>query len=107
MDTMYWCKVFKAPTFNEKHHITGFEPIIGPNHTNMVHHMIMHECELGDDINIGVWENYAREDGRLCYTNMPLEWERCLTPLVAWAIGSKGMYVYLKYLLILMASRRP
>lgn len=94
MDTMYWCKVFKAPTFNEKHHITGFEPIIGPNHTNMVHHMIMHECELGDDINIGVWENYAREDGRLCYTNMPLEWERCLTPLVAWAIGSKGVCVF-------------
>ncbi|KAJ8944429.1 hypothetical protein NQ318_002125 [Aromia moschata] len=24
MDTMYWCKVFKAPTLNEKHHIVGF-----------------------------------------------------------------------------------
>ncbi|KAL1497332.1 hypothetical protein ABEB36_008314 [Hypothenemus hampei] len=90
MDTLYWCKVFKAPTFNDKHHIIGYEPIIGPNHTTMLHHMIMHECELGEGANMAVWERYAKEEGRLCYTNMPLEWEKCLTPLVAWAIGSKG-----------------
>ncbi|KAH1015716.1 hypothetical protein HUJ04_007058 [Dendroctonus ponderosae] len=90
MDTIYWCKVFKAPTFNDKHHITGFEPIIGENHTSMLHHMIMHECELGEGANMMIWEKFANEEGRLCYSNMPLEWEKCLTPLIAWAIGSKG-----------------
>lgn len=90
MDTVYWCKVFKAPTLNVKHHITGFEPIIGKNHSNMVHHMIMHECELPGNYNSAIWEKYANEDGQLCYNNMPLAWEQCLTPLVAWAIGSKG-----------------
>ncbi|XP_066153035.1 MOXD1 homolog 1 [Euwallacea fornicatus] len=88
--TVYWCKVFKAPTFNEKHHITGFEPIVGTNHSNMVHHMIMHECELGEGANMDIWEKFAKDEGQLCYSDMPMEWEKCLTPLVAWAIGSKG-----------------
>ncbi|XP_060522348.1 MOXD1 homolog 1 [Cylas formicarius] len=92
MDTVYWCKVFKTPTFNEKHHITGFEPIIGKNHESMVHHMIMHECELDDYTNFHLWDGFAKQDGQLCYSNMPVEWEKCLTPLVAWAIGSKGEF---------------
>lgn len=87
---MYWCKVFKAPTLNQEHHIVGFEPIIGYDHENMVHHMIMHECELNGSDNIAIWEKFSEEKGRLCYTNMPPEWEKCLTPLVAWAVGSKG-----------------
>ncbi|XP_050299023.1 MOXD1 homolog 1 [Anthonomus grandis grandis] len=90
MDTIYWCKVFKAPTFNEKHHITGYEPIIGKNHSDMVHHMIMHECELDEGANLAVWEGFAKGEGRSCYNNMPVEWEKCLTPLIAWGIGSRG-----------------
>ncbi|KAJ8981753.1 hypothetical protein NQ317_004933, partial [Molorchus minor] len=92
MDTMYWCKVFKAPTLNEKHHIVGFEPVIGYKHSLMVHHMIMHECELGKNGNTPMWDNFAKEPGRLCYSDMPIEWEKCLTPIVAWAVGSKGEY---------------
>ncbi|XP_076272907.1 MOXD1 homolog 1 [Rhynchophorus ferrugineus] len=90
VDTVYWCKVFKAPTLNTKHHITGFEPLIGKKHGNMVHHMIMHECDLPDNSNISLWEKYAAEEGQLCYDSMPPAWEKCLTPIVAWAIGSKG-----------------
>ncbi|XP_064213511.1 MOXD1 homolog 1 [Tribolium castaneum] len=90
MNTVYWCKIFKAPTLQHKHHIVGYEPLIGPNHTTFVHHMILHECELdGEDVH--KWERFSKENGRLCYgPNMAPEWEKCLTPLVAWAIGSKG-----------------
>lgn len=28
MDTLYWCKIFKAPTLHEKHHIIGYEAIL-------------------------------------------------------------------------------
>lgn len=90
MNTMYWCKVFKAPTLNVKHHIIGFEPIIGRKHSTMVHHMIMHECELDKNANPLIWDNFVKDDGKLCYSDMPAEWEKCLTPLVTWAVGSKG-----------------
>ncbi|KAG5898697.1 hypothetical protein JTB14_030647 [Gonioctena quinquepunctata] len=90
MTTMYWCKIFKAPALNNKHHIVGFEPLIGRDHSNMVHHMIMHECELDSTDDLAVWEAFSKENGRLCYANMPPLWDKCLTPLVAWAVGSKG-----------------
>ncbi|CAG9812511.1 unnamed protein product [Phaedon cochleariae] len=90
MTTMYWCKIFKPPTLNTKHHIVGFEPLIGRQHVGMVHHMIMHECQLGPQDDTGVWEEYSKEEGRLCYSDMPPLWDKCLTPLVAWAVGSKG-----------------
>ncbi|KAJ8966604.1 hypothetical protein NQ314_003434 [Rhamnusium bicolor] len=61
-------------------------------HSTMVHHMIMHECELDKNANVLIWDNFAKEEGRMCYSDMPPEWEKCLTPLVAWAVGSKGEY---------------
>ncbi|XP_022911259.2 MOXD1 homolog 1 [Onthophagus taurus] len=93
MDTVYWCKIFKAPTLQLKHHIIGYEPVIGTNHTGFVHHMLLHECEV--DLNQlqkrMEWDSFSKEKGRRCYTpEMPLEWEKCTTPIVAWAIGSKG-----------------
>ncbi|KAK9745804.1 Copper type II ascorbate-dependent monooxygenase, N-terminal domain [Popillia japonica] len=61
MNTIYWCKVFKAPTLQQKHHIIGFEPIIGKNHTKSVHHMLLHECEINGLENTAVWEQYGKE----------------------------------------------
>ncbi|XP_018333725.1 MOXD1 homolog 1 [Agrilus planipennis] len=91
-ETTYWCKVFKAPVLQQKHHVVSFEPLIGPNHTQHVHHMLLHECVIDYTIpSIEKWEKFATEIGRPCYANeMPPEWERCLTPLVAWAVGSNG-----------------
>ncbi|KAB0792970.1 hypothetical protein PPYR_12590 [Photinus pyralis] len=91
-DTTYWCKIFKAPSLQQKHHIVGYEPLIGGNHTSFIHHMILHECEIQYNVpNIKKWEEYAKDAGRPCYgPDMPNEWEICLTPLVAWAVGSKG-----------------
>lgn len=90
MTTLYWCKVFKAPTLNSKHHIIGFEPLIGEHYSSMVHHIVMHECELDDDEDLAIWEQFAKEDGKLCHSNRATLWDKCLTPLVSWAIGSKG-----------------
>lgn len=28
MDTLYWCKILKAPTLREKHHIIGYEALL-------------------------------------------------------------------------------
>lgn len=95
-DTTYWCKIFKAPALQSKHHVIGYEPLIGRNHTAFVHHMLLHECEIQHDVpHIKKWEEFVKEPGRPCYTpEMPQEWEKCLTPLVAWAVGSKGELPY-------------
>lgn len=92
MNTIYWCKVFKGPVLNSKQHITGFEPLIGDNHENMVHHMIMHECELDyNSEDFEKWDMFSKEKGRSCNNaQLPTLWEKCLTPLVAWGVGSKG-----------------
>ncbi|KAK9745801.1 Copper type II ascorbate-dependent monooxygenase, C-terminal domain [Popillia japonica] len=53
--------------------------------------MLLHECEINGLENTAVWEQYAKEEGRDCYTpDMPDDWEKCTTPAIAWAIGSKG-----------------
>ncbi|XP_011301507.1 MOXD1 homolog 1 [Fopius arisanus] len=86
-DTIYWCKIFKAPPFNKKHHMIGYEPLVEKGNEGLVHHMILYECastssELG---------KYSRIVGSYCYDpTMPKEWETCIRPIVAWARGSKG-----------------
>lgn len=92
MNTVYWCKIFKAPDLKRKHHVIGFEPILGSEHAPMVHHMLLHECRIDDGAaELKKWHSYASEDeGRACYYDAPVEWEKCLTPIVAWAVGSTG-----------------
>lgn len=90
MNTIYWCKIFKSPNLSRKHHVIGYEPILGANHTSLVHHMLLHECKLDANVDVRKWEKYASENGRACYSDTPIEWERCLTPIVAWAVGSEG-----------------
>lgn len=92
MDTIYWCKIFKAPTLNSKHHIVGSEPIIGANHRPHLHHMLLHECDISATVNNYLqWEKFVNGNGAPCYSNeMPELWEACLTPMLVWAAGSKG-----------------
>lgn len=28
MDTLYWCKIIRAPILHRKHHIIGYEPLL-------------------------------------------------------------------------------
>ncbi|XP_075210219.1 MOXD1 homolog 1-like [Lycorma delicatula] len=87
MDTYYWCKIFKVPPLGKKHHMIGYEPLLSPNSGLLVHHMLLYEC-------VGVpLEKYATHDGSTCYAqNMPQDWDACLSPIVAWAIGSQGEF---------------
>lgn len=90
MDTIYWCKIFKAPALQQKHHIIGYEPLIGNTHKKFVHHMLLHECTIKDNENLQMWEIFSKSNGMPCYGDVPIEWDKCLAPVVAWAVGSKG-----------------
>lgn len=93
VDTYYWCKIFKGPTLNSKHHIVSYEPIIGENHRSHLHHMVIHECKMpsqGAEI-VLEFEKSSQAEGAECYEpDMPQLWGHCTTPLVAWGVGSKG-----------------
>ncbi|RVE51429.1 hypothetical protein evm_003984 [Chilo suppressalis] len=101
MATLFWCKIFKAPELPKKHHIVGYQPIIDskPIKNNRlyekdsyspVHHMVLYEC--ADDPDKQLWNEWAEGDG-FFGPNRPSQWATCVTPIAAWAIGSKGEYL--------------
>ncbi|XP_044004741.1 MOXD1 homolog 1 [Aphidius gifuensis] len=86
-DTIYWCKIFKAPQLNKKHHMIGYEPLVEKSNEGLVHHMILYECASTSPL-LG---QHARIAGAPCYSpTMPREWDSCIQPVVAWARGSRG-----------------
>ncbi|KAK2589072.1 hypothetical protein KPH14_001907 [Odynerus spinipes] len=90
MDTVYWCKIFKAPSLNKKHHMIGYTPLVEKANEDLVHHVILYECASTSPI-LG---HHARIAGAPCYSpTMPREWESCLQPVLAWARGSKGEWL--------------
>ncbi|CAF2078555.1 unnamed protein product [Rotaria magnacalcarata] len=47
IDTTYHCKIYKAPTnFPQRRHAIAQKTIIDPNNRDMVHHLLMYECDL-------------------------------------------------------------
>ncbi|XP_046409387.1 MOXD1 homolog 1 [Neodiprion fabricii] len=87
LDTVYWCKIFKAPPLGGKHHMIGYTPLVEKANEALVHHIILYECASVAPI-LG---EHARIAGAACYSpTMPREWDSCLQPVVAWARGSKG-----------------
>lgn len=103
MATLFWCKVFKAPEVPTKHHIVGYEPLIDSrpirngrpilekNNLSPVHHMVLYEC--AEDNDRKQWNEWAEGDGFFGPTR-PGEFGLCVTPIAAWAMGSKGWYFY-------------
>ncbi|KAI5755973.1 hypothetical protein M8J77_021060 [Diaphorina citri] len=86
-DTLYWCKIFKAPSITTKHQIVGFEPILEKAKSGGVHHMVLYECTTEPSL----MERYVKHHGHVCYSSkIPPEWDSCVTPVVSWAIGSTG-----------------
>ena len=58
-----------------------------------IHHMILHECDTSKSKDFSKWEEYAKHEGRPCYgSEMPNDWDKCITPVITWAIGSKGKF---------------
>ncbi|KAI4499302.1 hypothetical protein M0802_005562 [Mischocyttarus mexicanus] len=89
-DTVYWCKIFKAPFLNKKHHMIGYTPLVEKANEDLVHHVIVYECASTSPI-LG---KHAKLVGGPCYSStMPREWESCLQPILAWARGSKGEWL--------------
>ncbi|XP_041981841.1 MOXD1 homolog 1-like [Aricia agestis] len=100
MATLFWCKVFKAPDLPKKHHIVGYQPLIdskpirdglavAENTPSPVHHMVLYECAEDDKRQ---WNEWAEGDG-FYGPNRPAELATCVTPIAAWAIGSKGEFL--------------
>ncbi|XP_012253301.2 MOXD1 homolog 1 [Athalia rosae] len=88
-DTVYWCKIFKAP-FHDKHHMIGYTPLIEKANEALVHHIMLYECASM----LPILGAHARIAGAHCYSpTMPREWDSCLQPVVAWARGSKGEWL--------------
>ncbi|KAL0821651.1 hypothetical protein ABMA28_005092 [Loxostege sticticalis] len=102
MATLFWCKIFKAPDLPKKHHIVGYQPIIDSrpiknkvpvvekDSLSPVHHMVLYEC--AEDPDKQLWNDWAEGDG-FFGPNRPSQWATCVTPIAAWAIGSKGEYL--------------
>ncbi|KAM0729537.1 MOXD1-like protein 1 [Formica fusca] len=89
-DTVYWCKIFKASSLREKHHMIGYTPLVEKANEDLVHHVILYECASTSPI-LG---EHARIAGARCYSpTMPRAWESCLQPVLAWARGSKGEWL--------------
>ncbi|KAL4649087.1 DBH-like monooxygenase protein 1 isoform X1 [Arapaima gigas] len=83
-DTTYWCQLFKVPDMKKKHHIIRIEPLIERGHENLVHHILLYQCDSS--------LNETEVDlGHECYhPNMPDSFLTCETVLFAWAIGGEG-----------------
>lgn len=83
-DTTYWCKLFKIPTVQKKHHVIRIEPLIQQGHENLVHHILLYQCDSTlDEADLDI--------GHECYhPNMPDSFMNCETVVFAWAIGGEG-----------------
>lgn len=100
MATLFWCKIFKTPELPFKHHIVGYQPLIDSrpirngvptqekNSLSPVHHMVLYEC--ADDPDKQTWNDWAEGNGAFGPMR-PRAWSICVTPVAAWAMGSKGI----------------
>ncbi|XP_008207690.1 MOXD1 homolog 1 [Nasonia vitripennis] len=85
-DTTYWCKIFKAPKLQRKHHMIGYTPLVEEANEGLVHHVILYECASDP-----ILAEHSRMHGAHCYSpTMPVQWASCLQPVLAWARGSRG-----------------
>ncbi|KAL0967362.1 hypothetical protein UPYG_G00251280 [Umbra pygmaea] len=83
-DTTYWCQILKIQQVPKKHHIIRIEPLIQRGHENLVHHILLYQC----DSRLNERELYF---GHECYhPNMPDSFLTCETIVFAWAIGGEG-----------------
>ncbi|KAF2349352.1 Copper type II ascorbate-dependent monooxygenase N-terminal, partial [Trinorchestia longiramus] len=91
VDTLYWCKMYKMPALDKKHHFIGYEPHIADHMVPYVHHMILYECHAPGVNSSYHFDQWIDQVGAQCYAaNMPESWNGCNMPLVVWAVGSRG-----------------
>ncbi|CAL1295085.1 unnamed protein product [Larinioides sclopetarius] len=87
--TMYWCKIHKAPELTEKHHIVLVEPLIQEGNEAFVHHLLLYEC-VG--ANRKEYEPHLDQYGHQCHrSNMPDAMKKCEGVSLAWGIGGDDL----------------
>lgn len=65
-------------------------PLLHADTQSLIHHMILYECDGGPDL----MEKYVMLKGAQCYGNaMPEDWNKCVSPVVTWAMGSDGQFL--------------
>ncbi|CAF2973272.1 unnamed protein product [Rotaria socialis] len=78
-DTTYHCKVYKAPArYSRKRHAIAHKTMIDPNNVDLVHHLVLYECDQTvkfDDNNLpdGACDDYYREFSH-CLSNTATVW---------------------------------
>ncbi|XP_044751599.1 MOXD1 homolog 2 [Coccinella septempunctata] len=83
-ETLYWCKVFRIPSLNRKHHLIRYEPLQGLTGSKGLQHVVLYECQDTPQV-----AKLADGPGRLCYEpNAPSL--SCKTVVASWARGSEG-----------------
>ncbi|CAA9994183.1 unnamed protein product [Nesidiocoris tenuis] len=86
--SFYFCKIYKIPQLDNKHHITGFAPQIEKDHEGLIEHMILYACLGGEEFEI-----FLSHPGIACADpNLPPLWKSCATPIVVWSAGSEGEF---------------
>lgn len=83
--------MFKVPKLNGKHHIVGYQP---SGQSGTARHAVLYECAAEAGADGGRWDNWSNGEGFLTF-DMPREWSSCISPVAAWAIGSKGTYLHI------------
>jgi hypothetical protein len=71
-----------------------YEPVLQPGNKHYVHHMLLYECVAPHQFasTDSIFQKFVEHSGESCYSPaMPPEWDQCMSPIVAWAVGSEGM----------------
>ncbi|CAF1307283.1 unnamed protein product [Rotaria sordida] len=88
-DTIYYCEVFKTPTnFITKRHAIAYEIFIDPANLDIVHHLLMFECDPTVNFNGTILPQ------GLC-DQMDNEVEKCMVnTALGWAVGGDFIVEY-------------
>jgi hypothetical protein len=84
-ETVYACQSFNLTQPHDKH-IVRIEPILDPNTASMVHHFLLHQCELP-----GVWTNFQTPDK--CTSPIAPANTGCMSPIFGWGVGGGPLYL--------------
>lgn len=82
-ETVYACTSFNL-TQDEDMHIVRIEPILDPNTSSMVHHFLLHSCEVP-----GVWTNYTSTSS--CVSPLAPFNTNCTAPIFGWGVGGNAL----------------
>jgi hypothetical protein len=84
-ETVYACQSFNLTQTSDKH-IVRIEPILDPNTASMVHHFLLHQCDLP-----GVWEDFSSPDR--CQSPIAPVNTGCTSPIFGWGVGGGPLYL--------------